>query len=654
MLRLIPGYGSTTRLKRKLRPVLKKDRPYGSWPSQLSSHELASGAIRRSEPRVFDNDVLWLESRPAELGRTALVKFNGTESQTLGPTDLNIRTLVHEYGGGGWLPTEHGILVSRFEDQRIWLLHDDLRPVTAEPSSPKSQRFSDGTTVVDSDDTIWVVEQHHLHDPQPQNFLATVSVDGAVTKIASGADFYSSPTTSPDGRTLAYLSWDHPSMPWDHVRLHVARRSKEGWVDHQVVLDGPALQQPRFSPEGLLHVISDATGWWNIHEVDVNTRRSRPIVDVDLEFGLPSWVFGQRTYAWSAENIWCTWADRGVGHIGQIVNGDLCELDTGFTEFNGLDILADGRAVTIAASWEKSAAVYALDSAGSAEQLSVSDAVPLASEDISVPQPIVVNDPHGQPTHAFHFPPTNSSCFSSSGVPPLLVLSHGGPTAGARSSFDAGIQYWTSRGIAVVDVNYRGSTGFGTTYRNKLKGQWGIADTEDCIGAATYLAECGAVDPSRLAIKGGSAGGFTTLCALSNSDIFAAGISRYGVADLASLAQETHKFEARYLDSLVGAWPDEEHIYRERSPIHHTERLSTPMIVLQGSEDPVVPPSQADQLVNALAGAGIPHAYVLFDGESHGFRKAETIANALEAELSFLGQVLNFEPADLIARVELQ
>ena len=633
---------------------MEEDRPYGSWPSQLSSQELASGAIRRSEPRVFDGHVFWLESRPAESGRTALVKFNGIESQTLGPIDLNIRTLVHEYGGGAWLPTEHGILFSRFEDQRIWLLQDDLHPVTSEPNVPRSQRFSDGTSGTANDETIWVVEQHRTQAAQPQNLLATVSLDGSITQIASGADFYSSPTISPDGQMLAYLSWNHPSMPWDHVRLHVARRDKNGWVDHRVVLDGPALQQPTFSPDGLLHVVSDATGWWNIHEVDINAERSRPVVDVDLEFGVPSWVFGQRTYAWGAEGIWCTWTDRGVGHIGQIVGGDLHELDAGFTEFNGLDVLPDGRAVTIAASWEKGAAVYALGSDGSAEQLSASDLLPIASEDISVPQPIVVSDPHGQPTHAFHFSPTSSICFSSSGLPPLLVLSHGGPTAGARSSFDAGIQYWTNRGIAVVDVNYRGSTGFGTTYRNKLKGQWGIADTEDCIGAAKYLADRGDVDPQRLAIKGGSAGGFTTLCALSSSNIFAAGISRYGVADLASLAQETHKFEARYLDSLVGAWPAEKETYIERSPIHHTERFSTPMIVLQGADDPVVPPSQAEQLVDALTAAQVPHAYVLFDGESHGFRKAETIANALEAELSFLGQVLNFEPADLIEQIELR
>lgn len=633
---------------------MKVNTPYGNWPSELSAHALAQGAIRLSEPRVFNNDVLWLESRPAEFGRTALVRFNGNSSETLGPSDLNIRTLVHEYGGGGWLPTNNGILLSRFDDQRLWLLRDDLRPVTSEPDAPRSERFADGISVPETDDTIWVVERHRRHGVEPQNLLAGVGLDGSVTEIASGADFYSSPTTSPDGRTLAYLSWDHPSMPWDHVRLHVAQRDKTGWAAHRVVLDGPALQQPSFSPDGRLHVISDATGWWNIHEVDVDNHRSRPILTADLEFGVPSWVFGQRTYLWTDEVIWCTWSDSGVGHLGQIVDGVLRELKTEFTEFNGLGVLNDGRAVTIAASWKKAAAVYAMESDGSAEQFSTPDSLPIASEDISVPEPIVVTDPQGQPTHAFHFPPTHSSCFSSSGLPPLLVLSHGGPTGAARSSFDAAIQYWTNRGIAVVDVNYRGSTGFGTAYRDKLKSQWGVADTEDCVRAAEHLAEYGFVDPERLAIKGGSAGGFTTLCALASSDIFAAGISRYGVADLSSLARDTHKFESRYLDSLIGVWPDEEELYRQRSPIHHTEQLSTPMIVLQGSEDPVVPPSQADQLVDALAAAGISHVYVLFQGEGHGFRKAETIATALEAELSFLSQILNFEPADSLNKIELQ
>ncbi|MBM35620.1 MAG: prolyl oligopeptidase family serine peptidase [Actinomycetota bacterium] len=632
---------------------MKEDRPYGSWPSQLTSRELASGATRLSEARVFNGEVMWLEGRPAEAGRTALVKFDGTRCVTLGPEDLNVRTSVHEYGGGGWLPTNEGIWLSSFDDQRLWLLNNDFRPVTPEPATPRGLRFADGVEIPDSTDTIWVVERHRQNGSQPQNLLATVTTTGDVTEIVSGADFYSSPTISPDGRRLAYLSWNHPSMPWDHVRLHIAKRGPSGWTDHQVVLDGPALQKPRFSPDGRLHVISDATGWWNIHSVDITRGTSSPVCEAELEFGTPAWVFGQQTYAWAGNDLWCTWVDHGVGHIGQIVRSELIEVEFNLTEFNGLDVLDDGRAVTIAAGWETTSTVQALHNNGSSEQLSDSHPSLLTPDDISVPETITIANSSAETTYGFHFAPTNSNYLSSSGLPPLLVLSHGGPTGAARSSFDPVIQYWTNRGFAVVDVNYRGSTGFGTAYRNKLKGQWGVADTEDCVGAAQYLADTGAVDPERLVIKGGSAGGFTTLCALTKSTLFAAGISRYGVADLATLAQDTHKFEARYLDSLVGEWPSEKQIYDDRSPINHTDQLSTPMIVLQGSDDPVVPPSQAEQLVNALTEASIPHAYVLFEGESHGFRQAETISRALDAELSFLGQVLNFQPFDSIETVPI-
>ena len=632
---------------------MKQDQPYGSWASQLTSEKLANGAKRLSEPRVFNDEVLWLEGRPEESGRTVIVKFDGVTAVTLGPDELNVRTLVHEYGGGSWLPTDDGIWLSSFNDQRLWLLNDDLRPITPESSISKGLRYANGVVVPDSDDTVWVVERHRESHVHPENFLASVNTAGEIIEVASGADFYSPPTVSADGKMLAYLSWDHPSMPWDHVRLHVAQRRNGGWAEHRVVLDGPALQQPQFSPDGQLHVISDATGWWNIHEVDLKNDSSYPLVQAAVEFGVPGWVFGQRTYTWANDAIWCSWVDQGVGHLGQIKNSVLTETDCGFTEFNGLDTLTDGRAISVAASWETTAAVRAIDPTGVSQQLSASHSLPLAREEISIPEAVEITGTSGRTTHAFHFAPTNTTYECSSELPPLIVLSHGGPTGAARSSFDPAIQYWTNRGIAVVDVNYRGSTGFGTSYRNMLRGQWGVADTEDCISAAQHLADKELVDPKRLTIKGGSAGGFTTLCALTMSTLFAAGISRYGVADLATLARDTHKFEARYLDSLVGEWPTEQHIYEERSPIHHTHRLSTPMIVLQGSEDPVVPPSQAEQLVEALIGAKIPHSYVLFEGESHGFRKAETISRALDSELSFLGQVLGFEPSDLIEPVQI-
>ena len=631
---------------------MKTNLPYGSWPSKLTSSALAKGAIRLSEPTVFNNDIYWLEGRPEESGRTAIVKYHDETASTLGPADLNVRTLVHEYGGGSWLPTSNGILLTSLIDQRIWLLNGDLQPITSSPSD-SHLRFANGTSVPNTTETVWVVERHRDGSPTPDNLLATVTLDGHIEEIATGADFYSSPVVSPDGESLAYLSWNHPSMPWDHVRLHLAKRIKGKWRHHQILVDGPALQQPKFSPEGELHIVSDETGWWNIHKVDLENGLTQPIFSAQYEFGVPGWVFGQQTYAWSDDAIWCTWIDKGTGHIGRIVESELLEVDCGLTEFNGLSMLEDGRAVTVAASWTSQAAVVIIAADGSVEKLNNSQESPLPSEEISTPTTMSVPDLDGDDTYCFYFAPLNSKFFSQSELPPLILLSHGGPTGAARSSYDLAIQFWTNRGFAVVDVNYRGSTGFGTEYRNKLRRKWGIADTEDCVGAARFLANQGLADPKRLVIKGGSAGGYTTLRALTTTDVFAAGISRYGVADLATLAEDTHKFEARYLDSLVGEWPAERDIYDERSPIHHADRLVTPMIVLQGSEDPVVPPSQAEQLVDALQAAGIPHSYVLFAGESHGFRQAETISAALDAELSFLGQILGFEPHDEITPITI-
>ncbi len=638
--------------------VQHRPTPAGSWPSPLTARDLDAGCVSRAEPRHRAGRAYWAEGRPDEGGRTVIVTCDlaGGELTDLGPPEFNTRTLVHEYGGGAWLPTEGGVLGARFDDQRLWLTPDDgatPEPISPEPAEPRALRYADPADAGDGS-TIWVHERHRADTVD--NLLVAIGSDGGVTEIATGHDFYAAPSVSPDGTRLAFLAWDHPDMPWDHTLLYVCAREGATWGPPRPVLDGPALQQPRWSPDGELHVVSDATGWWNLHRVDLERGTSEPILVMEAEFGVPSWVFANRTYDWSPDgSIWCTWIDRGVAHLGRLVDGSLHEVDAGFTEFGRLEALPDGSLLTLAASWTRPAAVVVITVEGDHRQLSRVEPPTLANEDVSTPELVEFPDSEGRACHAFFFPPRNSGCEIPEGeLPPLVVLGHGGPTGNARSSFDQGIQYWTSRGIAVVDVNYGGSTGFGTEYRNRLRGRWGVTDTADCTGAAEYLAATGRVDPARLAIKGGSAGGYTTLCALVFGNTFAAGMSRYGVADLETLARDTHKFEARYLDSLVGPWPEDEAIYRARSPIHHTDRLATPMIVLQGADDPVVPPSQSEQLVDALATAGVPHAYVLFDGESHGFRKAENIAAALEAELSFLGQVLGFTPAGDIEPVELR
>ncbi|WP_419947184.1 S9 family peptidase [Candidatus Poriferisodalis sp.] len=596
----------------------------------------------------------------------------------------DIRTSVHEYGGGAWLPLiapdgAHWVLGACMEDQRIRLFHaaggSKPLPVTPEPTLPRGLRYADPALVPVRRDgaadesfdpvTVWVRESHGSDSHEPRNELVTVRLDGTVDVVATGADFYSSPRPSPDGNMLAYLSWDCPNMPWDHVRLHLVDLDDGKSVagSDRVVVDGPSVTQPSWSPDGELHIVTDVDGWWSIHRVDVGSGGTEPVLRgvaglgvEDREFGVPAWVFAQATYCWDGTGaLWCTWMSSGEGHIGIIRCGRLEPIPCEFTDFGRLAVSPQGTAVTVAAGWTRRAAVVEIAADGTHRQLSASESAVLDPADISVPRPFTFDSEGGRRAHAFFFPPANAAIEEQLGeLPPLIVLSHGGPTGSARSSLDLGIQYWTSRGVAVVDVNYGGSTGYGTEYRNLLRGQWGIVDTQDCIAAALHLAQEGAADPERLVIKGGSAGGFTTLCALVGSDVFAAGVSRYGVADLEALARDTHKFEARYLDGLIGPWPQEAETYRERSPIWRAGQLRTPMIVLQGTEDRVVPQNQSEQLVEALAGAGVLHAYVLFEGEGHGFRRGPNIVAALEAELSFLGQVLGFDPAGDIARVEVR
>ena len=596
--------------------------------------------------------------------------------------EADIRTSVHEYGGGAWLPFTapdggHFVLGSCMSDHRVRLFdvtgHSEPHAVTPEPETPRGLRYADPALVADPHGdaegdsfdpvSVWVRENHTDGGHEPRNELVAVRLDGTVSVVATGADFYSSPRPAPDSSTLAYLSWDHPNMPWDHVRLHLVdlRDGMPTPGSDRVLVDGPALAQPAWSPDGDLHIVTDVDGWWSIHRVDTHTGATEPVLgdvapgESSREFGVPAWVFAQATYGWDGGGtLWCTWTSGGVRHLGVIRGGHLEEIPSGFTEFGRLAVTPGGTAVTVAASWTRRAAIVEISPDGGHRQLSDAEQSALEPGDVSVPRAFTFDSDDDRQAHAFFFPPAHSAVADQTGEPPLIVLSHGGPTGSARSSLDLGIQYWTTRGIAVVDVNYGGSTGYGTAYRNLLAGQWGIVDTQDCIAAALHLADEGAVDPQRLVIKGGSAGGYTTLCALTGSDVFAAGISRYGVADLEALARDTHKFEARYLDGLIGPWPQEAELYRERSPIWRTSQLRTPMIVLQGNEDRVVPQSQSEQVVAALADAGVPHAYVVFEGEGHGFRRGPNIVAALEAELSFLGQVLGFEPADDIARVEMR
>jgi len=621
---------------------------------------LAAGATRLSEVRARGHTIGWLEARPSEKGRVSLILAGPEDPRELTP-GLNVRTMVHEYGGGAWHLEGQGAIVSHLADQRLWQIGADgsSKPLTSEPSQAQALRFADPAPIQDTDWLVYIVESHQ-GDIVSNEIAAVHKTTGQIRTLAAGHDFYSSPRPSPDGSQIVYICWDHPEMPWDRTELHTMDLDPGATepivTDDRCIARDSALQQPQWDRSGNLFVITVETGWWNVAQVDPQSPHHLSIIGKSqLEFGLPSWGFANQTYTWTEDGtLWATWIEGGLGHIGSYKDGEWIPIDTGYTEFERLE--ASGNSIiTIAASPTHPSEVVRISSDGSVEILYSPTSAALDPAMISAPEPIEFQTDGGLTAHAFFYRPTNPNATGPGDeLPPVIVLSHGGPTGAARSSLDLGIQYWTTRGIGVLDVNYGGSTGFGTEYRDRLKGNWGITDTLDCIHAAEHVVSRGQADPDRLVIKGGSAGGFTTLAALTFHDLFAAGISRYGVADLETLARDTHKFEARYLDSLIGPWPEAAEIYRARSPIHHTEQLTRPMILLQGSEDPIVPPSQAEQMISALEGAGIAHSYLVFEGESHGFRAAETITRALEAELSFLAQILRFEPADDISPVAIE
>ena len=661
--------------------------PFGSWPTPFTADSLTEASLRLGELTVGDGRLWWVEGRPAEAGRQVLVSADpaGLVADHT-PDDVSVRTTVHEYGGGSFTvtprrgtvgpePPDGGVVFSAFADQRLWSSApgQEPHPLTPPPPQPGAWRYADGRVIPGSDWLVCVRERHHgPATDQVENDLALVHLSGereAVT-LVGGHDFFAAPRPSVDGSRLAWLSWDHPNMPWDGTELWVADLVAEPGCDRPAisgvrrVAGGPdeSVSQPRWGREGRLYWVSDRTGWWNLYVDDGGP--GHPLAPRAAEFSRPDWVFGQSTYAFLTDGrLVATWSAGGIDHIGIVdpACDRVREIPTRFTRFTAVAALGDD-AVAIAASSTEAAAVVVipLDDESGPDDPRVrvvrrSRDAPFEPAWVSVPVPITFPTTGERTAHAFWYPPTNPDHEGLPGTqPPLVVLSHGGPTSSASPALDVAVQFWTSRGLAVVDVDYGGSSGYGRSYRRVLDGAWGEVDVDDCVAAARYLAGEGKVDPARMVIRGSSAGGFTTLCALTFRDVFAAGASLYGVADLAALAADTHKFESRYLDRLVGPLPEAAELYRRRSPLHHPEGLSCPVIVLQGLEDQVVPPVQAEVLVGALRAKGLPVAYVTFAGEQHGFRRSETIRAAAEAELSFYGQVLGFEPAGPVAPLTVE
>lgn len=631
--------------------------PYGTWRSPITADSITQGAVGLGQVALDGADTYWTELRPTERGRVALVRCDASgDMQDCVTAPHSVRSRVHEYGGGAFAVADGVIWYCNDADQRVYRKRPGGAPESVSPEGP--WRFADLTADRRRGGVI-AVREDHGGDGEPRNDLVALSEDGSVTVLASGRDFYAAPRLSEDGGALLWLSWDHPNMPWDGCTLSRAALTPEGAVaSAETIAGGPddALFQPEWMPDGSLCFVSDRSGWWNLYRHGDDGIAA--LCPMETDFGLPQWMFNMRTYgAAGAGRLLAVYHLDGIAKLAEIDlrSGVIDTVATPFVDIQGL-VSGDGRAVMIGGGLREPPVVGELDLESLQLKIlrrSAKDAVPPGV--VSIAEAVTFESADGRMAHAFYFPPCNADFEAPDGdLPPLIVRGHGGPTGQSSCAFALKIQFWTSRGFAVLDVNYGGSTGFGRAYRNLLKGRWGVVDVEDTAAGARWLVERGLAHPECLAITGGSAGGYTTLCALAFGDVFRAGASHYGIGDLKALARDTHKFESRYLDRLIGKWPADKAIYEERSPLLHADRLNCPVIFFQGSEDKVVPPNQAEAMVDALRRKGIPVAYVLFDGEAHGFRQAANIKRALETELAFYGRVFGFEPADAAEPIEIE
>ena len=635
-----------------------KTAPYGSWLSPITSDLIVAESIGLSEVQVDGDDIYWTEARPREAGRCVVVRCPSDGTRTdLNSAPFNARTRVHEYGGGASVMHQGSLFFSNYADQRLYRLdHGAAAPaaLTPEPPDPKdpdrTMRYGDG--LIDAARNRWIgIRQDHVSAaPQVVNTVVAISLatGGTGVPLVAGNDFYSSPRLSPDGAKLAWLTWQLPNMPWDGTELWVADIAAEGSLANARKLAGGAeelIYQPEWGPDGALYFVSDRSDWWNLYRFDALDRPARALCPLPAEFGQAQWNLGMSSYAVvSADRLVCSYSQNGAMRLARLDlrAGQLDPLDLPYQDFSYVRVQGE-RIVCRAGSPTEPAAIVRIDPATAAiEVLQRTTALdPDIRRFVSVPAHVEFPTEGGLTAHCFYYAPHNLGFTApESEKPPLVVKCHGGPTSNALSTLDLRIQYWTSRGIAVIDVDYGGSTGYGRRYRNRLRGQWGIVDVDDCVNAAKNLAAEQKIDPARIVITGGSAGGYTTLAALTFRDFFKGGASYYGVSDAAALARDTHKFESRYLNRLIGPYPEAAELYRQRSPAFHADRLNRPVVFFQGDEDKIVPPNQTEVMVTALRRRGTPVGYFLFTGEQHGFRKDANIKRSLDAELYFYSSLV--------------
>lgn len=633
--------------------------PYGSWPSPLTADAVVAGALRLGSIQVDGDAIYWVEGRPADQGRQVIVRRDpdGTRRDVVS-APYNVRTRVYEYGGRSYVVHDGDVWFVDFADQRMRHAAKGGEPRTLTPEA--DLRYAD--LIVDARrERVICVHEDHTGAGEARNLIATVAGSGGAPQpLVEGSDFYAAPRLDPSGDRLCWLSWDHPNMPWDGTELWVADVDAGGALRNARKVAGgqrESIAQPAWSPSGVLHFISDRTGWWNPYRVDAHGSVSQ-LVRADGEFCPPAWLLGYSSYAFLDEDrLACAVCTNGLWTLRVLDarSGELTTVDAEFTELGDQVVVLDGKVILTAGSFTMTRSIAAVDvDTGHVEVLQRSHEPDVDEAYLTVPEHVEFPTENGVRAHAWFYPPRNGDVRAPDGErAPLLVHSHGGPTASANTSLNLEIQYWTTRGIGVLDVDYGGSTGYGRAYRERLDGEWGIVDVDDCVNGARFLCDRGDADPQRVMIAGGSAGGYTTLCALTFRDFFRAGASHFGVADLELLRRDTHKFESRYEDHMIGPYPQTRTVWYARSPIHFVDQLSCPVILFQGLEDQVVPPNQAETMYAALVAKGIPCAYVPFEGEQHGFRRAENIRRALEGELYFYSRVFGFELTDDIEPVPI-
>ncbi len=631
-------------------------KPYGSWKSPISGKSLVQSSLRLGQIQIDGDSVYWTEGRPLEKGRTALMRWSPDEIKEISPAKSDVRTRAHEYGGGAFVCDNNSCYYVNNSDQQVYEILENGK--SRQVTHHLEYRFAD--IILDqSRRLLYAVGENHSDSKNIKNCLTSITLDeGVMQIIAEGHDFYSNPQLSPDASQILFLTWDHPNMPWDATQLHLARLNDDGNLGGSEIIAGgqnESVFQPLWDPDGSIYFVSDRNDWWNIYRY--SNAQSSCVLEMQAEFGLPQWVFGMSTYTvLNSGDLMATFSDLSGSHLIRIdvSQSTFTEIETPFSHidqvrgtkklvaFLGYTDSQPGEIVYMDLEFESSITVRL------AAQIDINESY------ISKAQHISFESAPDQLTHAWYYPPKNPVYEAPiKELPPLIVLSHGGPTGHSSGAFNLAIQYWTSRGFAMVDVNYSGSTGYGRSYRERLKGNWGVCDVQDCVAAANFLADDGHVDRDRLIIKGGSAGGYTTLAALTFMDVFKAGASYYGVSDLTLLALESHKFESRYLDSLVGPYPEEQQLYYDRSPLNFADQLNCPVIFMQGLEDPVVPPNQAESMVAALEKNGIPVAYLPFEGESHGFRQSTTLIKAIESEYYFYTRIFGIDPSGAMEPIEI-